>query len=68
MISPSVALQVERGAEAVRERLMGGRDRYDGLALDPEDSLQLSPEFVGTTTGPRSRPYSSLPGDYNSAL
>lgn len=57
-------MQVERGAEAVRERLAGRVDQYNGLALDPEDSMHLAPDFVGTTPGPRAGPYSSLPGDY----
>ena len=56
---------MERGAESIREQLTGRGVQFNGLALDPEDSLHLAPDFVGTTPGPG--PYRSLPGFYNSA-
>ena len=50
----------------MRERLTRRDVQYGGLALDPEDSMHLAPEFVGTTLGPRAGPYSALPGDFRS--
>jgi hypothetical protein len=55
--------QVERGVAGLRATLSGVRSDagHNGLVLDPEDSLELSPHFVGSTAPPAGR-YSRLPG------